>query len=377
MAKKRGRKRKRLNGETDPAQADATSTAKKAHQEATNDGAQRAQPDDTYKTANDIPIPGQATTQPQIPITVTPIQPNFFTVPATSQAGTSQQPTSHSQLFTFQSLDSQSNGYQSTSLQSNGFHPAGLQSNSFQASNPPSIVQSVGYQGSSSQFNGFQPSNPPSFPVNPPIVQFTSPALLSPASTNNSGNIAQVGEAPTDPSGNATSIFQGFTSKGHSLAEGLELVSAAAGHVSSLENALANSFQDPIACGIVSDSEAHELVKYYFTHLQDCICLLDPELHTATYMRQNTLILLTAVLAVAAKFSREKHLHARLFAMAESAIKTAIFQPLYELQVIQAICILVCRFFNQGSCEATFADHLQRLERCHRRFRLVEIRWVD
>lgn len=154
--------------------------------------------------------------------------------------------------------------------------------------------------------------------------------------------MAQVGEAPTDPSGNATSIFQGFTSKGHSLAEGLELVSAAAGHVSSLEIALANSFQDPIACGIVSDSEADELVKYYFAHLQDCICLLDPELHTTGYMRQNTLILLTAVLAVAAKFTKEKHLHARLFAMADSAIKTAIFQPLYELQVIQAICILVC-----------------------------------
>lgn len=191
-----------------------------------------------------------------------------------------------------------------------------------------------------------QPATSVQLPSNQMIgtsaVHFTSPPVLaSPASTNNS--LTQVaGEVPTDPSGTATSIFQGFTSKGHSLAEGLDLVSAAAGHVSSLEQALADSFQDPISLGIVSDAEADQLVGYYFAHLQDCICLLDPYLHTSTYMRYHSVTLLTAVLAVSAKFTREKALYERLLEMADNAIKTAIFQPLYDIQVIQAICILVC-----------------------------------
>lgn len=240
------------------------------------------QKENQYKRMGDIAVPH--VTQPQAPAMVAPS--NYFAIPDHSQPLALVQPS--------------------------------IQPNTLASFNPP-----------------------PQHSIVPPVVQFTSPPLASPASTSNS--LAQVGEVPTDPSGNATSIFQGFTSKGHSLAEGLDLVSAAAGHVSLLENALANSFQDPIACGIVSDAEADQLVRYYFAHLQDCICLLDPDLHTAVYMRENTLILLTAVLAVAAKFTREKHLYDRLFAMADSAIKTAIFQPLYELQVIQAICILVCR----------------------------------
>lgn len=173
----------------------------------------------------------------------------------------------------------------------------------------------------------------------PRQTHFTPPSLTSPGS---SSGPAQTSEAPTDPDVGATSIFQGFTSKGHTLAEGLELVSAAAGHVSSMEKALANPFQDPITYGLLKENEANSLVNYYFSHLQDCICLLDPSLHTAAYMRQTSLILFTSVLAVAAKFTREKELYQRLLTMADNAIKTAIFQPLYELQVIQAICILVC-----------------------------------
>lgn len=226
--------------------------------------------------------------------------------------------------------------------------------------------------------------------IGPSAVQFTSPPLASPASTSNS--LTQVsGEVPTDPTGAATSIFEGFTSKGHSLAEGLELVSAAAGHVSSLEQAMANSFQDPIACGVVTDAEADQLVGYYFAHLQDCICLLDPYLHTSSYMRQHSVILLTAVLAVSAKFMREKALYERLLDMADSAIKTAIFQPLYDIQVIQAICILVCKSKHTQTCVRRKSDCVHqavvredymlshpscafRLERCHGRLGLATFR---
>lgn len=135
----------------------------------------------------------------------------------------------------------------------------------------------------------------------------------------------------------STSIFEGFTSRGNSFAEGLELVSAAADH----HRSLLSKIQDPILTNVLTMEGAEHLVLFYFTNLQDCICLLDPQLHTAVYMRENSIVLFTAVLAIASKFSQPQ-LYPRLLQNANDAIRTAILEPIYHIGVVQAICILVC-----------------------------------
>ncbi|KIM88006.1 hypothetical protein PILCRDRAFT_268303 [Piloderma croceum F 1598] len=127
-----------------------------------------------------------------------------------------------------------------------------------------------------------------------PIIMQTSFAggLMTPSDDNRDGD----GSTGTPPPGTllpptgynqhgSTSIFEGFTSRGNSFAEGLELVSAAADH----HRSLLSSFQDPILTGILTMEDAENLVSFYFANLQDCICLLDPQLHTAVYMRQNSM----------------------------------------------------------------------------------------
>lgn len=124
-----------------------------------------------------------------------------------------------------------------------------------------------------------------------------SGGLLTPTGENKDGD-GSTGTPPSEtllpPTGynqhGSTSIFEGFTSRGHSFAEGLELVSAAADH----HRTLLSSFQDPILTGVLGMEEAENLVLLYvwancmwlkvltsffsyFSNLQDCICLLDPQ----------------------------------------------------------------------------------------------------
>jgi len=61
-------------------------------------------------------------------------------------------------------------------------------------------------------------------------------------------------------------------------------------------------------------------------------------------MRQNSMVLFTAVLAIASKFSQPQLYH-KLLQNANDAIRTAILEPIYHIGVVQAICILVCSCF--------------------------------
>ena len=55
------------------------------------------------------------------------------------------------------------------------------------------------------------------------------------------------------------------------------------------------------------------------------------------------MVLFTAVLAIASKFSQPQ-LYSRLLQTANDAIRTAILEPIYHIGVVQAICILVCLY---------------------------------
>lgn len=96
---------------------------------------------------------------------------------------------------------------------------------------------------------------------------------------------------------------------------------------------------DPIGLGILSMDECDSLFQHYFDQLQTCVCLLDPAIHTATYARQTSLELFTAVLTVASKFFRPE-LYETVLALADRLVSTAIAESVASIELVQAICIL-------------------------------------
>ena len=79
--------------------------------------------------------------------------------------------------------------------------------------------------------------------------------------------------------------------------------------------------------------------------------------HTAMYMRENSMVLFTAVLAIASKFCLPQ-LYPRLLQNANDAIRTAILEPIYHIGVVQAICILVCSFASSPWMLYNTCSHL-------------------
>jgi hypothetical protein len=71
------------------------------------------------------------------------------------------------------------------------------------------------------------------------------------------------------------------------------------------------------------------------------------------------MVLFTAVLAIASKFSQPQ-LYPKLLQNANDAIRTAILEPIYHIGVVQAICILVCSCFV-FSCLEILGDKLRHV----------------
>jgi hypothetical protein len=63
--------------------------------------------------------------------------------------------------------------------------------------------------------------------------------------------------------------------------------------------------------------------------------------HTASYVRQRSPQLFSAVLASASKFFRPE-LYEPLLAMADLIIERAIYSGVHTIEVVQAICLLHC-----------------------------------
>jgi hypothetical protein len=99
-------------------------------------------------------------------------------------------------------------------------------------------------------------------PSNAPVMMqpsFSGP-LLSPTGDSKNALTTPPSETllpPTDYNQHrSTSIFEGFTSRGNSFAEGLELVSAAADH----HRSLLSKIQDPILTNVLTMGDAEQLV---------------------------------------------------------------------------------------------------------------------
>ncbi|CAK9783420.1 unnamed protein product [Cutaneotrichosporon oleaginosum] len=96
---------------------------------------------------------------------------------------------------------------------------------------------------------------------------------------------------------------------------------------------------DPVMSGFLTEADAYELFEFYFHHLNVTVAILDPVLHTATYCRDKSPLLFSAVLTVTAKIIRPKAYSSCLL-IANKLVGQAVEFGLCSIEVVQAIIML-------------------------------------
>ncbi|QRW09698.1 Fungal Zn(2)-Cys(6) binuclear cluster domain [Ceratobasidium sp. AG-Ba] len=96
--------------------------------------------------------------------------------------------------------------------------------------------------------------------------------------------------------------------------------------------------EDPVQAGFVTLDDVDNLFYSYFAHLNSIIGLLDPRLHTSTYVRQRSTVLFTTILAVSSKFFLP-HAHGRCHALSQSLIGRALAADMCNIEYIQALSL--------------------------------------
>ncbi|BEJ10772.1 hypothetical protein CspHIS471_0101940 [Cutaneotrichosporon sp. HIS471] len=99
--------------------------------------------------------------------------------------------------------------------------------------------------------------------------------------------------------------------------------------------------EDPITQGLVTTHEAETLLALYMRHLNPMTATLDPYLYTLPYLRAASLILLSSLLAIAAKFFR-RPLYRALLAHANAVVDRAVGLGLCNIGLIQSLILIVC-----------------------------------
>ncbi|GAA6034986.1 hypothetical protein NBRC10512_004762, partial [Rhodotorula toruloides] len=97
---------------------------------------------------------------------------------------------------------------------------------------------------------------------------------------------------------------------------------------------------DPIDMHVLSELQAGQLFEHYHTRMNAFIILLDPFLHTVNYVRNNSTVLFTSILAVSAKFLRPD-LYPMLISSARHLTGRAIIDGKVSLGLIQSILLQV------------------------------------
>ncbi|GMK56452.1 hypothetical protein CspeluHIS016_0302920 [Cutaneotrichosporon spelunceum] len=102
---------------------------------------------------------------------------------------------------------------------------------------------------------------------------------------------------------------------------------------------LGSDCPDPVMSGFLSEADAYELFEFYFHHLNVAVAILDPVLHTATYCRDKSSLLFSAVLTVTAKIIRPEAYPSCLL-IANKLVGQAVEYGLCSIEVVQAIIML-------------------------------------
>ncbi|KAF8595694.1 hypothetical protein BDV93DRAFT_548719 [Ceratobasidium sp. AG-I] len=96
--------------------------------------------------------------------------------------------------------------------------------------------------------------------------------------------------------------------------------------------------EDPLQAEYVTEAEVDQLFYSYFAHLNPIIGLLDPRLHTASYVRQRSTVLFTTIIAVSSKFFLS-HVHERCHALSQSLIGRGLAADMCNIEYVQALSL--------------------------------------
>lgn len=95
---------------------------------------------------------------------------------------------------------------------------------------------------------------------------------------------------------------------------------------------------DPLQAEYVTEPEVDTLFYSYFAHLNPIIGLLDPRLHTASYVRQRSTVLFTTIISVSSKFFLP-HVHDRCHALSQSLIGRGLASDMCNIEYVQALSL--------------------------------------
>ncbi|GAA5869790.1 hypothetical protein JCM8547_005843 [Rhodosporidiobolus lusitaniae] len=208
---------------------------------------------------------------------------------------------------------------------------------------PPSFHCAQPEASTSSQPFNFS-SNTTFFPGSAQLPEAPLPRV----SPRASGSISGEGTTYDTPSS------VGDTSR-QSAQQNLSMTDLAAAKVAALQGIVAETFPrpppkqqavvpsrepDPIDMHVVSEVQAVQLFEHYHSKMNGFIILLDPFLHTVDYVRANSTVLFTSVLAVSAKFLRPD-LYPALLSSAKHLSGRCIIDGKVSLGLVQSLLLLV------------------------------------
>ncbi|OWT37226.1 hypothetical protein C362_05356 [Cryptococcus neoformans Bt1] len=106
------------------------------------------------------------------------------------------------------------------------------------------------------------------------------------------------------------------------------------------ESGTTSSHIDPVGLGYLSVLEAEHLVSMFHRRLNPVIALLDPALHTFSYLRSKSPILFTSVLCASSKF-HQPGVFDTLHAHAQTVTNREVTRGAAKVELVQSILILI------------------------------------
>lgn len=194
---------------------------------------------------------------------------------------------------------------------------------------------------------------------------------------------------PSASSDRSNSLSASQSPRTPSLRSGLPL------HTPLLSNGPSN-LKDPIASGLIDESEVQQLFDMFYLRLNPFINLFDPTLHSVTYVRHKCPFLFTVMIMAACKFFKPD-LYAPLVQLSREFAKEAFIENWKRVEVVQAFACLTywrepgdqrtwsyigyaCRMavdlgLNRYTGKRPYETELQKMERRNRE-RTYLVLWV-
>ncbi|QRV92143.1 Fungal specific transcription factor domain [Ceratobasidium sp. AG-Ba] len=116
-------------------------------------------------------------------------------------------------------------------------------------------------------------------------------------------------------------------------------VSGAPGQSSTHEPNSTDNYDDPVTAGIIPPDAVRVLFNFYHESLNPIIALLDPALHSPSYVRSRSSVLFTAILCVACRFVRPRAWD-KCNALGQTLLGRALADGVCSIEYVQALSLL-------------------------------------